>query len=217
MSGFTFNGLHCERDLRVKYAPTADERAGFFAKFSVQNEDFDTKDGGIYYDTSLKVLEMDLPCFYEEITRAERERIIRWLERGRRGRLIFDDRPYCYYDVIPGLEMSIREYPVSTTDGTKYSGIFSIRFIAHDPCAYLLEKTADSDDGSGLCDTTDVIPADRMPAPPKVDDNVFLVYNPGTRRCGLNLRVAGDSGEGKINFHNETTNQSCTLLGLTDV
>ena len=46
----------------MKYAPTEEERAGFFAKFSIQDKSFDTKDGGLYYNTTLKTLEMELPC-----------------------------------------------------------------------------------------------------------------------------------------------------------
>ena len=82
---------------------------------------------------------MELPCFYEELTKHERERVIRWLEHGQRGRLIFDDRPFCYYDVVTGAQMEIREYPVRSANGTTYSGIFTITFIAYDPSARLFE------------------------------------------------------------------------------
>lgn len=123
----------------MKYAPTEEERAGFFAKFSIQDKSFDTKDGGLYYNTTLKTLEMELPCFYEELTKHERERVIRWLEHGQRGRLVFDDRLFCYYDVVTGAQMEIREYPVRSANGTTYSGIFTITFIAYDPSARLFE------------------------------------------------------------------------------
>lgn len=32
MSWFKFNGKHCEDDMKVRYAPMAAERGGFYAK-----------------------------------------------------------------------------------------------------------------------------------------------------------------------------------------
>lgn len=123
MVGFTFDGFHCELDMKVRYAPTESERAGHFAKWDIDSADFDSKDGGVYYRTRKKPLEFELPCFYEEITAGERERIVRWLDRERHGRLIFDDRPWCYYDVVPSAPPEIREYPVRVGDETRFSGI----------------------------------------------------------------------------------------------
>lgn len=147
MSGFTFNGKHSWGDMHIRYAPTEEERAGFFAKFNIQDMDFETKDGGLYYKTTLDKMEMKLPCFYEEITKGEREKILRWLDHTQRGKLVFDDRPYCYYEVSVGAEMELREFPVRTIYGTRYCGIFTITFIAHDPSAKLFLKTTDQEYG----------------------------------------------------------------------
>lgn len=137
MSGFTFNGYHCEKDMHVKYAPTESERAGFFAQYNMDAAEFTTKDGGMFHGSTLKPLEMKLPCFYEEITITERERIFTWLEHKNHGRLIFDERPFCYYDVVPGDSLDLKEYPVLTADGIRYCGIFTVTFTAYDPSARL--------------------------------------------------------------------------------
>lgn len=55
-----------------------------------------------------------------------------------------------------------------------------------------------------------------MPMEPTVASTEFLVYNPGTERCGLILQVAGDGIDGTTVFHNEATNQTCTVMALSD-
>lgn len=215
MSGFTFNGKHSEQDMHIKYAPTEEERAGFFAKFNIQAMDFETKDGGLYYKTTLDTMEMKLPCFYEEITKSEREKIIRWLDHKQQGKLIFDDRPYCYYDAVVGAEMELQEFPVRTIYGTRYCGIFTITFVVHDPSGKLFYKTTDNIYGEQMDEETDAISRSQMPLSPDPNGNSFLVYNPGTRDCGLILKVCGDTGKNKITFLNETTGQKCVVLGLT--
>ena len=217
MSWFTFCGKHCEDDMKVRYAPTAAERGGFFAKLGIASTEYSSRDGGMYHGTTRKPLEFGLPCFYEEISRAEKERILRWLAPGKRGQLVFDDRPYCYYDVVIGAEMKIEEYPASTADGMRYSGIFNVVFIAYDPKARLFDKSIVFGDTTGAYGETGLIPEDMMPKAPAVDAESFLLYNPGTENTGLVLKVAGDTGEeGYVSFVNESTGQTCTLMYLTD-
>lgn len=216
MSWFKFNGKHCEDDMKVRYAPTAAERGGYFAKLSIDGDEYTSRSGGSYRGTRKKPLEFTLPCFYEEISRAEKEKILRWLAPGKRGQLVLDDRPYCYYDVVIGAEMSIDEYPVVTVNGTRYSGIFKLSMIAHDPHAKLFEKTIEFGDTSGAYDETGLIPEEMMPAAPTTDGSWFLAYNPGTERCGLTVRIAGDTGEdGSVVLYNEATGQTCTVKYLT--
>lgn len=211
MSWFEFNGRHCEDDMKVRYAPNAAERGGFFAKLDIQATEYSSRDGGTYHGTRRKPIDFALPCFYEEITRADKEKILRWLAPGAKGMLKLDDRPYCHYDVVIGGDLKIDEYPVTTPDGVRYSGIFTIYFVAYEPAAVLEVITADSGE---VFEQTNAIPAAYMPAVPTTDSTEFFVYNPGDVETGLTIRVAG---EGEVTFTNVASGQICKVVGLTDV
>lgn len=130
---------------------------------------------------------------------------------------MLDDRPYCYYDAVVGAEMSIEEYPVTTQNGMKYSGIFTVTLIAFEPFGKLTEKTIAFGDTSGAYEETGLLPEDMMPAAPTPDAETFMVYNPGTEKCGLILKLGGETGKKTVTFTNEATAQKCTVTGLTDV
>ena len=106
--------------------------------------------------------------------------------------------------------MKIDEYPVTTPDGMKYSGVFTVNLIAHRPEAVLETVVAD---GGDVYERTGVLPAEYMPEAPKTNANEFLVYNPGDVKTGLTLKVAG---KGAATFTNMTTGQTCRVVGLTD-
>lgn len=217
MSWFTFDGKHCEDDMKVRYAPGAAERGGYFAKLSVDSNEYNSRSGGKYYGTRKKPLEFSLPCFYEEISRAEKEKILRWLAPGKKGKLVLDDRPYCYYDVVVGAEMNIEEYPATTQNGTRYSGIFNVTMVAYDPFAKLFDKTIEFGDTTGAYEETGLIPEEMMPATPTPESEWFLAYNPGTEKCAATVRIAGNTGEdGSVALYNEATGQTCTVKYLTD-
>lgn len=113
--------------------------------------------------------------------------------------------------------MSIEEYPATTPNGTKYSGIFNVVLIAHDPYAKLFDKTIEFGDTTGAYEQTGLIPEEMMPAAPTGNEDWFLVYNPGTERCGLTVKLAGSTGkEGSVKLYNEATGQTCTAMYLTD-
>lgn len=216
MAWFTFNGKHCEDDMKVRYAPAAVERGGFYAAAETQSADYTSRDGGMYYGTRKKPIEFALPCFYEEITHAERERITQWVAPGSRGKLVLDDRPYCYYDAVASDAARYEEYPVTTAEGVRYSGIFTPKFIAFDPAAKLMMKAYRDGDSRQAYEETGLIPENAMPPAPTVDSSSFLVYNPGTEKCGLIVRIAGNTGDGNVTFKNETTGQKCVVMNLTD-
>lgn len=75
--------------------------------------------------------------------------------------------------------------------------------------------TAEEGEESEQYELTDCISLLMMPASPLASENSFLVYNPGSEKCGLTLRVAGEANGGKVTFANEATGQKCTLSGFT--
>ena len=213
VSWFKFNDKLCD-DMKVRYAPGAVERGGTYAKLTVQESENTSRDGGMHFGVRRKPIVFALPCFYEEITRKEKENILRWLKPGARGKLVFDDREYCTYDAVVTGDIQIEEYPASTADGMRYSGIFTVGLTAYDPWAVLNERSAEAGDAY---DRTGLIPEWRMPAEPNTESTDFMVYNPGDAECGLIIRIAGNIPDGgKVDFHNEATGQTCTVVGLTN-
>lgn len=62
-------------------------------------------------------------------------------------------------------------------------------------------------------DSTGILKADMMPPAPAVTDTGFLLYNCGTEKAPLIIRLAGDVGDG-LSIENETTGQVCKINGL---
>lgn len=71
MNGFTFNGRHCERDMKLHYIPNEKDRAGYPSGWDMQTSEDTTKDGSVFYSRRQKSKQFTLRCFYEEITTAD--------------------------------------------------------------------------------------------------------------------------------------------------
>lgn len=135
-----------------------------------------------------------MPCYYEDIDKKTMEQIVRWLDRRTSGRLVFDERPDVYYDVVPSARIEFEDYSYTKYGKTLHAGEFTIHFTAYDPFGKLTKKFLRT--GEEMDYSTNLISETQMPPAPSVTDTSFLVYNPGTERTGLILRVAGDAPNG---------------------
>lgn len=208
MSGFTYNGIHCSA-YKVDYIPNAEDRWFADPEFEIYSADVSWKHGGYYYGNRVKVRSIVLKCYFEEITIAEREAIRKWLHRNTSGRLVFDDKPFVYWNVRPGKVTPGAIY----NDLGKYSGTFTITFMAEDPFGYLTRKANTGTEDDGAEDYSYMIDAADMPAAPATTATSFEVYNPGTEQCGLSLKLVG-STDNPIEFLNETNGTRCILRDL---
>lgn len=60
--------------------------------------------------------------------------MLAWFGRNTKGRLIFDDRPYVFYDVIPSQRIELENYRAIACDNRmKYSGMMTITLKAYCP------------------------------------------------------------------------------------
>lgn len=207
MSGFTYNGVHCSA-YKVDYIPNAEDRWFADPEFDVYSTDVSWKNGGYYYGSSVKVRNMTLKCYFEEITIAEREDIRKWLHRKTSGRLVFDDKPFVYWNVRPAKVTPGAIY----NDLGKYSGTFTITFLAEDPFGYLTRKANNGEDDGGE-DYSNLIDQSQMPAAPTTSDVTFQVYNPGTEECGMSMKLVGTCDH-PIEFLNETNRTRCIIREL---
>lgn len=210
MIGFTFNDRHCERDMKIRYIPDAEARAGYAADMEIKGEDDETKDGWVSYTTRVKERSFDLDCYFEEITQEELRKIERWLRET--GELIFDNMAFCKWNVIPAKEPEISKWPVWSPSGKLWSGTITIHFVAPDPFAAFMVTTAEN--GSDGANETGLLSAAMMPAAPTSTASEFLIYNPGNVPCGLLISVGGNAQNG-VTFTNMTTDQVCTLKGFS--
>lgn len=208
MDGFTYNGIHCSA-YDVGYAPKADVRWWDDPSFETEKKEIAWRHGGYWYGTTVNIREIKLECYFEEITMATREKIRKWLGRTTSGKLVFDQRPFVYYNVRPESIVQGNLY----NDRDKYSGTFTVTFMATDPFGYLTRKANTSSDDDDASDYCGIVGVADMPAPPMPSSTTFDVYNPGTENCGLTIRLAG-SCSNAIRFYNSRNNTSCIISAL---
>lgn len=205
MSGFSYNGIHCST-YQCEYIPDEKDRWFVESSYKVFDNDVAWKHGGYYYGSRAKVRQFKLKCYFEEITTATREKIRRWLSRDTSGKLIFDDRPFVYYNVRPAAVPEGEIY----NDSGKYSGTFTITFNAYEPFGFLTRKANSGSETDHAEDYCGMIPQSMMPSAPTTSSRSFQVYNPGTEACGLNI-IIGGSASNPIRFINQRNNGVCVI------
>ena len=142
------------------------------------------------------------------------ERIYRWLYRGTRGRLVFDHKPYCWYDVVASKRIVITLYDHTDENGNKlYSGTFTTTFTCYEPFGKLFQNNLSDETDVSTLSHTGLLPATMMPASPTVESRSFLMYNPGTEAAHTVIHVAGDVGSDML-IRNLTTGQRCRIVDL---
>jgi predicted phage tail component-like protein len=208
MSGFTYNGTHCST-YNVDYIPDADDRWFAGTDFEVYDKDISWKNGGYYYGNKAKKRVFSIKCYFEEITIKQREDIRKWLHRNTRGSLIFDDKPFVYWNVIPTKLISGKIY----NDNGKYSGTFTVEMTAYEPFGYLTRKYNSAGDDDNAGDYCDLIPEGEMPAAPTTGGSRFNVYNPGREVCGMTIRLRGTTQK-PVMFINDNNKTSCVVRDL---
>lgn len=209
MNGFTYNGIHCSV-YNVDYVPGASDRWFADPEYDTYTKKISWRAGGYYFGNSVNIREIKLDCYFEEISIATREKIRKWLGRNTTGRLIFDERPFVYYNVRPGEIVSGKIY--NDLNDT-YSGTFSVTFLAVDPFGYLTRKSNSGTETDGASNYCGIISANMMPDSPTTSSTVFDVYNPGTENCGLSIKMSGSCNK-PIRFFNNRNKTECVINAL---
>lgn len=207
MEGFTYNGVHCST-YNIYYVPDAEDKWFSDPEFDTAKKDVAWKDGGYFYGTYAKIRTFQLKCFFEEIDIATREKIRRWLGRNTSGQLVFDDKPFVYFNVRPS---DIVPGKIYLDTNESYSGTFTIKFMAEDPFGYLTRKSGLTDDHAE--DYCGIIATSNMPADPTTSSFNFDVYNPGTEVCGLSIKLVGTCSN-PIMFMNQRNDTRCVIESL---
>lgn len=167
------------------------------------------RDGGYYYGHKLKPKEFTLECYFEEIDRTTYERMCQWIHPGQQGKLIFDERPFVYYDAIVA---KVPTYKIYMT-GDRFSGTISLFFKAEDPRGRMTYISYDTMDYDAAEQSTGIIENTMMPPAPTKTSRDFLLYNPGTVPCDLTIRIGGTAAKG-LTITNMINGNECVLTSL---
>ena len=100
--GFTYRGVDIA-ELGLEYAPEIEETYVYRpAASTLPDETFDGHNGGYYYGITYQPKEFTLRCFFEEerIDRGVMAKVYATFKKGSSGRLVFQRRPWCYYNVV---------------------------------------------------------------------------------------------------------------------
>lgn len=219
VGGFTFDGVDIA-DLNLEYAPELTNTYVYKPAAAKNHEQvFDGHDGGYYYGSSTQPKEFTLRCFYEaqHVSGGVMTRIYNTFKRGKTGRLVFKKRPWCWYTATV----------TNVEAGQMFNfenGVVSISLKAYYPFArsdYLgipagSEYRESMLANSALIDENVVSFATSFAnvGEPIQAEQSILLYNPGTERAKVAIRIAGDVGTG-ISIDNNTTGQSSRFVAIT--
>ena len=214
MSGFSYNGIHCE-DMGVTYIPDPASRWFSSPDIDTSKEDVSWRDGSYYFYTRRKTRTFALNCYFEDVNVYGRERIRRWLDEKTSGWLIFDDREYVRYMVHPSKVSSGKIYRQSEGCLAEdyFNGTFTVTFEACDPYGWLTKLTDEDLIDTQVDNVCNLIRSDMMPAMPTTSTSAFKIYNQGTVECGCIFRVGGSAPNG-LEIRNHTNGTRCVLRGL---
>lgn len=216
--GFTFCGIDIA-DLGLEYAPEASDMYVFRpAPTKAHVETHDGHDGGSFYGVTMQPKEFELRCFFERqnIYSGLMARIFEVFRRGRSGKLIFQERPWIYYNA------TVNEEPETNDIVSKVGGIITIHLTAYYPFGrsdimHCNQNNLWYDD---IMLNSAVVTAESM-IPTTEFSNLSgsmtlaepLLLNPGTERSPVTIDITGDVGDG-LTITNLTNGQRLTVVQL---
>lgn len=213
--GFSFCGINISK-LGLSYAPELED-TNVFVPTGIQPhiETFDGHDGGYFYGVRREPKEFTLRCYFEEqnIDRGIMSQIFALFKPGRSGKLIFDRRPWCYYNATV--------IDVDTSELTNYlNGLVTIHMKAMYPFARsdVTVNTRTEPYHELIMQNSAVFEKAEMEFPAEytniTEQTELLLCNQGTERADLGISIAGDVGAG-VTIANRTTKQICKIVALS--
>lgn len=218
-AGFTFCGVGCD-EFHLEYVP--DNQNTYVYKpssYEVHEQKFDAHDGGYFYGTTMEPKEFKLRCLFQDqhVNNGTMTEIFNFYKRGRTGRLVFAKRPWIYYNAtVTNVEI--------TQLITYMGGIITISMKAYYPFARSDQAIIYENDPNrrDLLDNSAMMEGMEWdtrknfaedPITESTTNNPILLYNPGTERAHVAIRLSGDMSEG-ISIVNVTTGQRCVVRGI---
>lgn len=213
--GFTFNGIDIA-DLGLEYVPDTGSTYVFApGVYDISEEAFAAHDGGYYYGATIKPKDFNLRCIFENahLNSGKLTRIMNVFKRGATGRLVFHNRPWCWYvaTVVKAPQLQITNY---------MNGIITLSLRAYYPFARSDQTGIGNDDPNeqDLINNSAMIKGAEWDTSKDFgamsNQTTIYVYNPGTETSATSITIEGNVGSG-ITIFNATTNQTCEVVGLS--
>ncbi len=217
--GFSF----CDTDigsLGLYYVPELEDTFVYKpADAESHIETFEGHDGGYFYGSWYSPKEFTLRCYFEDskIDRGIMAHVYALFKVGRSGKLIFDRRPWCYYDatVTDPVESDFKNYE---------NGLVTIHMKAMYPFARseIITNTRSEQYHDVLMSNSAVFDKEGMDLQQEFtnlqSDHAnpipIVLCNPGQETAHLGVSIAGDVGEGIV-ITNATTGQSMRLVAIS--
>lgn len=219
--GFSFCGIDIA-DIGLEYAPDIKDTYVYAtATTNVHEETFEGHDGGYSYGSYKEPKTFTLRCIFEEehIAKGLMAKVFHLFQPGKKGKLIFKRRPWCYYYAtvtsVPDLS-EVRNY---------LNGIITITMKAYYPFARGIEInnrlfcSLPTDpyhneimENTALLDKDYMVPNTQLTTPITGQTSILL-YNPGTERAKVDIVISGSAGDG-VTIANSTTNQKCRYVAF---
>ena len=187
----------------------------------------DGHNGGYYYGTTVQPKDFKLRCYFEDtfVNSGVAMRAEGLFRKGRTGKLVFKNRPWCYYTatVMNNVQFSdLKSY---------LNGVVTIELRAYYPFAlsdqldiltyssYIDPNEEDVLNNTGMFYHRQIAENRVMGHKYSFDhitsrNTVYYLYNAGTEMADMIIRISGSVGEG-LEMTNETTGQKFTVYGTT--
>lgn len=227
MGGFSYRGKNIASFGEMYYIPDASERGEYALPYDVDEEEIKGRSGAYYYGSHVEPREFKLRCYYEGMSQRDLEDIMHWFDRRTKGQLIFDDRDYVYYNVIPNARITMEDYKVDGCGGILHKGVMIISLKSYEAFGHLLAEYLDvigavvgtsrvgfavvGEAIIGPNNETIIYVSAKLPAITSINQGKFYIYNPGTEPTPLNITMMGIASDGLIT--NLTNGQKCAIKG----
>ena len=213
--GFTFCGTDISR-LGLYYVPELEDTFVYRpADAESHIETYEGHNGGYFYGSWYKPKEFTLRCYFEDnkIDKGVLGQVYALFKVGKAGRLVFDRRPWCYYDAVVTDPMDV--------DLTNYeNGVITAHLKAMYPFARsdIMTNTRAEKYHDVLMTNSAVFDKEGMDTQSEFTNltvqTSFVIANPGPETAAAGIAIAGNVGDGVV-ITNATTGQSCKLVAIS--
>lgn len=207
-------------DIPLEYVPELEDTYIYRpTETSIHEETFDGHDGGYMYGITRQPKEMVLRCIFEEknINRGIMEKIHWLFRKGSSGKLVFKQRPWCYYYA------TVTE--VDDKELFNYlNGSIKVTMKAYYPFArsdYLYFPQNRNNyfkvmESTGFFDKEEMMPTANIVGSTRITQRTsFMLYNPGTEYADVGIEIAGQGIKGVV-IENLTTKQKCRFMAFKE-
>ena len=214
--GFSFCGKHCT-DMSCEISNNEETMHAIMDDFSTSSESVDGYDGEYPTGSTVKAREFEIKLLVEDVTDKELNDIGRWLGKGKSGQLIFDHRPYKYYNATVSAPVTQSTYVHfdAVNNVFLYSGTITTKLKAYVPYAYMIDEVKEAYPTVGTMKETleagsGIIAGEDMPAVSHTAGGARLIANIGNAIARPEIWITGIFTNG-LTIENSTTGQSITI------